>query len=253
MSHRHWSSESLSHVGMVRKVNEDAWLERSDIGLWAVADGMGGHEAGDVASRMVVEALANVQVPGSSEALLASAENQLREVNEFLRTTSAISYQDRVVGSTVAVLGIFGDVATCLWVGDSRVYHYKDGTLRRLTRDHSHVQTLVDQGLIAEQDAERHPMANVITRAVGASDALEIDHVNVTLDGQERFLICSDGLTRLVSDAEIQLTLAQAGDREAVQALIHMALVRGAPDNVTSIVVSVGPGVQTSRERDAGV
>jgi serine/threonine protein phosphatase PrpC len=226
---------------MVRKVNEDSCLERSDLGLWAVADGMGGHAAGDVASRMVVEALARVQPPGSCEALVVAVENRLREVNQRLRAASASTYQDRVVGSTVAVLGVFANVAVCLWAGDSRIYHFKDGALRRLTRDHSHVQSLVDQGLIGEHEAERHPMANVITRAVGASDSLEIDHVEVTLDGSDRFLLCSDGLTRLVDDPEIEQTLTRAGDREAVQALTHLALVRGAPDNVTSVLVSTHP------------
>jgi serine/threonine protein phosphatase PrpC len=232
---------------MVRKVNEDALLENSEVGIWAVADGMGGHAAGDVASRMVVESLASLGIQSSSEAMIDAVDNRLREVNQRLRAASSKDYQNRVMGSTVVVLGVFGEVAVCLWVGDSRAYHFKNGALRQLTHDHSHVQTLVDQGLIAAHEAELHPMANVVTRAVGANDTLQIDHTQVHMGGDDRFLLCSDGLTRIVDDSEIEQTLARAGDQEAVQALTHLALVRGAPDNVTSVLVSINREPSESR------
>lgn len=239
-----WSSAGRSHVGMVRAINEDACLALPELGLWAVADGMGGHEAGDVASRMIVETLQQLPPPASWQDFLDSVRERLFEVNRRLREESAQRYHHRTIGSTVVVLLAHEDRCACLWVGDSRIYRLRNGQLDKLTRDHSHVQELVDQGLIAPEDANRHPLANVITRAVGSSDDLQIDQTIFPLQAGDMFLLCSDGLNKTVSDEEIARLLAHSDHncQEAVKAFIHLALMRDANDNVTTVVVNIGAG-----------
>ena len=237
----HWSSAGRSHVGMVRAINEDACLAMPELGLWAVADGMGGHEAGDIASQMIVEALQQTPAPPSWPDFLHSVREALYEVNRRLREESAKRYQHRTIGSTVVVLLAHEDQCACLWVGDSRIYRLRDGQLEQLTRDHSHVQELVDQGLLSPEEAHRHPLANVITRAVGSSDDLQIDEVTHELQVGDIFLLCSDGLNKTVNDEEIARLLAHSNNncQEAVKAFIHLALMRDASDNVTTVVVSI--------------
>jgi serine/threonine protein phosphatase PrpC len=239
-----WSSAGRSHVGMVRAINEDACLALPELGLWAVADGMGGHEAGDVASQMIVETLQQLPPPASWQDFLDSVRERLFEVNRRLREESAQRYHHRTIGSTVVVLLAHEDRCACLWVGDSRIYRLRNGQLDKLTRDHSHVQELVDQGLIAPEDANRHPLANVITRAVGSSDDLLIDQTIYPLQAGDMYLLCSDGLNKTVSDEEIARLLAHSDHncQEAVKAFIHLALMRDANDNVTTVVVNIaGP------------
>jgi len=237
----HWSSAGRSHVGMVRAINEDACLAMPELGLWAVADGMGGHEAGDIASQMIVEALQQTPIPPSWPDFVNSVQEALHEVNRRLRKESAQRYQHRTIGSTVVVLLAHEDHCACLWVGDSRIYRLRDGQLEQLTRDHSHVQELVEQGLLAPDEAHRHPLANVITRAVGSSDDLQIDEATHSLQVGDLFLLCSDGLNKTVSDEEITRLLAHSNHncQEAVKAFIHLALMRDASDNVTTVVVSI--------------
>lgn len=240
----HWSSAGRSHVGMVRAINEDACLAMPELGLWAVADGMGGHEAGDVASRMIVESLQQIPPPTNWQALLDSARERLIDVNQRLREESAQRYQHRTIGSTVVVLLAHQDRCACLWVGDSRIYRLRNGRLEQLTRDHSHVQELVDQGLISPEDAHRHPLANVITRAVGSAEELRIDEKIYPLRNGDIFLLCSDGLNKTVSDEEITRLLLHSDHncQEAVKAFIHLALMRDASDNVTTVVVNISEG-----------
>ena len=240
-----WSSAGRSHVGMVRVINEDACLALPERGLWAVADGMGGHEAGDIASQMVVETLQQIAPPAGWAEFREAVREVLCEVNQRLREESAQRYQNRTIGSTVVVLIAYETQCACLWVGDSRIYRLRDGQLQQLTRDHSHVQELVDQGLIAPEEAHRHPLANVITRAVGSADDLQVDEVVHPLHSGDLFLLCSDGLNKTVSDEEIARLLDHSDHncQEAVKAFIHLALMRDANDNVTTVVVNIGDEV----------
>lgn len=251
-----WSSAGRSHVGMVRAINEDACLAMPELGLWTVADGMGGHEAGDVASHMIIESLQQMTPPLDWQDFLDSTRERLREVNRRLREESAQRYQHRTIGSTVVVLLAYESQSACLWVGDSRIYRLRDGQLQQLTRDHSHVQELVDQGLIAPEDAHRHPLANVITRAVGSAEELQIDEVIHPLQAGDLFLLCSDGLNKTVSDEEIAGLLAHSDHncQEAVKAFIHLALMRDASDNVTTVVVSIDPSdtVHSAKDKEVG-
>lgn len=245
-----WSSAGRSHVGMVRAINEDACLSLPERGLWVVADGMGGHEAGDFASQMLIDALGQIPPPVSWETHRSAVHATLSEVNQRLREESAQRYQNRTIGSTVVVLAAHGEQSACFWAGDSRIYRLRDQRLEQLTRDHSHVQELVDQGLIAPEEAHRHPLSNVITRAVGSADELEVDEVDQRLQTGDLFLLCSDGLNKTVSDTEIEQLLAhsQQNCQEAVQALIQLALMREANDNVTTVVVAIEPSATRTGE-----
>lgn len=239
ISHLVWTSASSSHVGMVRKVNEDAYLELPERGLWAVADGMGGHKAGDVASQMIIDALEQVPPCSSLEDFITMVKEHLQEAHRRLQEESARRYQRSVIGSTVVVLLVYGDQGACLWIGDSRIYRLQNGQLKQLTRDHSYVQDLIDQGLIKPEQAYRHPMANAITRAVGSAEKLDIDMLTFPLQAQDTFLLCSDGLNKIVTDDEIAALLTSGDSKKTVQMLIDLALARGADDNVTVMIVKI--------------
>ncbi len=232
-----FQSSALTHVGMVRKLNEDAFAERTDIGVWAVADGMGGHAAGEVASKAVADAIKALPAGSNFEATHQAVRNCLKAVNRQLLSHADEYADQRTPGSTVVVLVINGTQGAVVWCGDSRIYRYADQQLLQLTRDHSHVQELVDQGLIRQEDAESHAMANVITRAIGIVDPVEVDSRLMEVQPDDQFLLCSDGLSRMVSDTEIASMMANKDKAEITQSLLHTALVRGASDNVTVICV----------------
>lgn len=240
--HLVWTSASGSHVGMVRTVNEDSYLELPEGGLWSVADGMGGHQAGDVASQIVIDALCQITPASSLEDFIARAEECLSKANRRIREESTQHYNNRVIGSTVVVLLIYEVHGACLWVGDCRLYRLRNGQLRQLTRDHSYVQELIDRGLLKAGQADGHPMANAITRAVGVQEKLDIDTLTFSLQADDVFLLCSDGLNKAVTDDEIAGLLAGSNRRETVQELIDLALARGANDNVTAMVVKIEDG-----------
>jgi protein phosphatase/serine/threonine-protein phosphatase Stp1 len=221
-------SAGVTHPGAVRPRNEDALVERPDIGLWAVADGAGGHGAGDVASGAVAEALRDLPQGLAAAEMLAQVRLRIAGVHARLQG------EGRVCATTVVVLLARGDHFACLWAGDSRVYRLRGGHLSRLTRDHSVVQEMVDAGLLDETEAERHPQANVITRAVGAPGDLELDKTSDRILPGDLFLLCSDGLFKALEEPAIAGLLA-AG--RGVAGLLDAALASGARDNVTALVV----------------
>jgi serine/threonine protein phosphatase Stp1 len=229
---------SRTDVGLRRKINEDSLLVRTERGLWAVADGMGGHEAGDVASSKVTESLLNLPVSYSLDDLVQSAIVALKKVNQELILLAGDDSQ-RTIGSTVVGLAIAGDQYRCFWAGDSRAYRLRGGEIVQLTRDHSLVQDLVKAGMLAPEEAESHPNANVITRAVGVSEDLKIDVVSGDARPGDIFLLASDGLTRMVDDSEVAAVLASSRPREAAEKLIETVLARGAPDNVSIIIAKL--------------
>ena len=228
-----------THVGLRRKVNEDSLLECTERGLWAVADGMGGHEAGEVASAMVVEALAGLPITNNLEADTANAVSAMIRVNQELIVLARSDIHPRTIGSTVVGLIIRDGQYRCFWAGDSRAYRVRRGVIRQLTRDHSLVQELVEAGMIAPDEAHNHPNANVITRAVGAAETLIVDTVGGEARPGDQFLLASDGLTRLVDDGEMRDELAELEPSEAAGKLLDAVLVRGAPDNVSLIITKV--------------
>lgn len=231
-----------THVGHRRKLNEDSVLCCAEGGIWAVADGMGGHEAGEVASAMVVESLSGVPSADQANSLenrVGKAVAALETTNQSLLDMAGAGLGPRVIGSTVVGLVADDERYRCFWVGDSRAYRVRGRTITRLTRDHSLVQDLVDAGMLREDEAENHPNANVITRAVGAQDRLKVDSVGGELAAGDVFLLASDGLTRLASDEELLAGLSSHGCDEAADAFIELALERGAPDNVSLVIVRI--------------
>jgi serine/threonine-protein phosphatase Stp1 len=230
---------SRTHVGLRRKVNEDSVLVRTERGLWAVADGMGGHEAGDVASAMVAEALRRLPIVYSLDELIESAIDALRHVNHELIQLAQDDHRSRTIGTTVVGLGIADGQFRCFWAGDSRAYRIRNGQIRRLSRDHSLVQDLVDAGMLKPEEAERHESANVITRAVGVAEELQVDSSDGEATPGDLFLLASDGLTRLVDDGELLEQLTAHQPESAIDNLIDLVLARGAPDNVSIVIVAL--------------
>jgi protein phosphatase len=226
----------VSDVGRVRELNEDSVLAKPEIGLWAVADGMGGYGGGDIASRAVVEALKTLAPTASAALLLDAFEQKIVRVNSDLRAL-AFEREAVVVGTTLVALMVHGAHFACVWCGDSRAYLRRDGVLWQISRDHSEVQELIDRGLLDEDGARTFPGRNVVTRALGATDHAELDLVDGRIYPGDRFLLCSDGLTVHVAKDEISDMLSEADPQSAVNHLLKLTLSRGASDNISIIVV----------------
>jgi serine/threonine protein phosphatase PrpC len=232
-----WKSASATDVGTVRSVNEDALLTRPEIGLWAVMDGMGGHDAGSVASRMIAETLADLQKPDSLSDYVTSIENSILDANQRLLEYADIVLDGRIVGSTFVGLMIYGQVGVCLWMGDSRLYRLRRQELRQLSRDHSQVSELLQAGAITEEEAAHHPESNVITRAVGTNDEPYLDLEVFEVQVGDTFLLCSDGLYNAVDQKAIIKHLSSEDTDAMVTGLINSALENGASDNVSVVAV----------------
>jgi protein phosphatase len=243
-----WDSAARTDVSRVRKLNEDAYLARPTIGLWAVADGMGGHEAGDFASARVVTALDSVAPDPALQSFAARVWECLQAVNGELHA-EAHRRQARIIGTTVVSFLATGREAAVIWAGDSRAYRLRKGRLEQLTRDHSRIQSLIEQGQLRAEDAERHPEANVITRAVGVTEQLELDTRKLNLKDGDTYLLCSDGLYRYVSENEMTRLLGQGDSQYACDELVALALEHEARDNVTAIVMRVELDDTTLRTR----
>src|SRR5579872_3445588 len=241
-----FETASASHVGLVRTVNEDSLLARPDIGLWAVADGMGGHGGGDVASKAVIDALDTIKRADSAAELLAQFERRIIRVNAELRAF-ARSRQFGAIGATLAAILVRPPHYACLWCGDSRVYLWRGGAMNRISHDHSEVQDLIDRGLLDPAEAKTWPRRNVVTRAVGVAVEAEIELGEGQVAAGDRFLLCSDGLTNHVADAEIATALGGEAPKQACAGLLELTLQRGASDNVSLIVVACDHDARTVR------
>ena len=231
-----WSSAAVTARGNVRAHNEDAVLERSDAGLWAVADGMGGHNAGDVASNAIVAALSAMHRHARPSQLLDEVEDRLHAVNQQLYTSSMRS-GNGTSGSTVAVLVALERHVLSIWAGDSRIYRRRGQQLAQITRDHSEVQEMLDEGVISSASAARSEASNVITRAVGGADELFLDVEVTELRDGDCYLLCSDGLYRELPDNVLLQTLGRKDPDNACALLLSQALSGACKDNVSAIVV----------------
>jgi protein phosphatase len=252
------SVAARTDIGMIRAGNEDSFYADANQfrGLFIVADGMGGHAAGEVASEMAVQIvtkeLASVQhLNGDDVAPRVAAA--LRNANRaiFLRTVEEVDKQG--MGTTASVLILANDRYLIGQVGDSRVYLLRDGMLRQLTKDHSYVQEQVDAGFLTPEQARYHPYSNVITRCVGASESVEPDTYGGVVKAGDIFLVASDGLTGMVDDRRLQQLLqARSSPGRLVDSLIAEANGRGGLDNITAIVIQVSAlDEQMNRETPA--
>ena len=233
----HWSSSSATHVGHVRQINEDAVLDRTDLRLWAVADGMGGHHAGDIASSSIIRILNETSPKSRLSAYVDEIEERILTINERLRKMAQEHEDNRTIGSTVVVMVALDQYCALLWAGDSRAYRLRDNSCVQLTRDHSQVEELIQKGLLLREDAEQHPASNIITRAVGASDDLYVDVDIEEIQPGDTFLLCSDGLYKHISDQEIGEFLKNPNIHEVGHGLVQLTLERGAIDNVSVVAI----------------
>jgi protein phosphatase len=226
---------AATHTGKVRDHNEDAFVTRPEAGVWAVADGMGGHEAGEVASAKLVEALRSIDQPTSAADLLARCEASVLRANHELHMLAA--ERGGTIGTTLAALLTYGGYYAGVWSGDSRIYRVRKKEIGQISRDHTEAQALVDQGFLSPEEARHWPRSNVITRAIGIAAHPELDIEHGEIEADDIFVLCSDGLTGHVADAEIRELVVRYRPQAACDALVDLTLARGATDNVTIVVV----------------
>ena len=231
-----WSSALRSDVGKVREINEDAGLDQPDGAIWAVADGMGGHSAGDLASQLIVKSLAKLTPNDTLSERVDFVEYRILDANRRLHELSC-TYQ-QTTGSTVVVL--LGSARHCvsMWVGDSRIYRWRDGVITQLTCDHTQAEEYVTKGLISREVARSHPSGNLLTRAVGAAESLILDIDISEVYPGDRFVLCSDGLDKHVDSEEIATSMRHDKPQIIVDELVELTLARGAYDNVTVCAVT---------------
>ncbi|MFN2594773.1 MAG: Stp1/IreP family PP2C-type Ser/Thr phosphatase [Actinomycetota bacterium] len=224
-------------VGRVREGNEDSYLV--DEPLFVVADGMGGHVAGDVASATAVEVL-----DSRSSSLSASdpstLENAIKQANVAIFKKAQSDSSLRGMGTTCTLLLIDGARAELAHVGDSRAYLFRGGRLSQVTEDHTLVSRMVAEGRIGEDEARHHPQRSVITRALGVDADVQVDLMSLSLEEGDRILLCSDGLTTMLENPEVSTVLAAESDPQAAaESLIRAANAAGGEDNITAVVVDV--------------
>lgn len=225
-----------THEGRVRTLNEDRVLVEPAAGLWLVADGMGGHNAGDVASSEIVSQLATMGRSSSASDQHARFVDRLNRANRALLDYSRDN-NGATVGSTVAALLIHETEYRCLWLGDSRIYRVRRRGIEQLSHDHSQVQEFIDSGVLTPEEALGFAGRNIITRAVGVDAELDIDCAYGTLEPGDSYVLCSDGLTAHCSDIDILDAVSGRTAQSACDLLIETTLMRGATDNVSVVVV----------------
>ncbi|MCC5888590.1 MAG: serine/threonine-protein phosphatase [Gammaproteobacteria bacterium] len=239
MSELQWDSAGLTDTGKRRAHNEDAILARPEARLWVVADGMGGHAAGDVASRMLTETLADVDSSGSFPEFVDRVDDALIHINRDIRSHADENFGGKTMGCTVVIMVSSANVGVCMWAGDSRLYRLRQGSLIQVSRDHDPLEELVERGVLTPEEADDHPDSSVITRAVGGQPELCLDCILFDIEPGDVYLLCSDGLYREVERDEMRdILLGSTSVDERAQSLLDLALERGARDNVSIIVAA---------------
>jgi len=237
-----FDSVGRTHVGKVRSLNEDSLVERGELRVWAVSDGMGGHTAGDVASSLITNAIRTLAPPPSGISLADRLRETLTRANEELFRRGASKSRNATMGATVTVLGIEGDRYFCLWAGDSRLYLYHDGALTQVTRDHRFIQDLLDSGVLNELEAQHHPRRSVITRAVGVDATLKLDQREGDVAANDIFLLVTDGVTAVCKDSELAEVISTQELSQAADEIVGRCLERGAPDNLSLVLIKATAG-----------
>jgi protein phosphatase len=225
-----------SHVGVIRSGNEDAGLASTRV--LAVADGMGGHAAGEVASSEVIRTLKNSlqDLPAQSDEIEKWIVENVNEAHSHVGDLIVEDPNRRGMGTTLSVLIACDDSVVFGHIGDSRIYRLRNRILEQITSDHTYVQTLVDSGEISIQEASVHPRRNLLMRAIDGIHDVSMDIKTLEVEAGDRFLVCSDGLTGVLSNEKIAEILSQSDLTYAVSTLIDLSLAAGAPDNVTIVV-----------------
>ncbi|GAD64367.1 MULTISPECIES: PP2C family protein-serine/threonine phosphatase [Pseudomonadaceae] len=240
VAQRLWSSAGRTDTGKVRARNEDAFLDQPQQGLWVVADGMGGHQAGDLASRLIVESLAELPAGLDFEDRLDALRDCLHRLNRHLSLGLTLTGEtpDLLVGSTVVALLAEGSRVACVWAGDSRCYLLRGRQLFQLSRDHSLLQQLVEERGMSPDEAARQPGAHALTRAIGAAEELQLDILELESLPGDVFLLCSDGLYQDLDHDLLTAALLRPSPQLALQRLFELALLGPARDNLSGVVIN---------------
>ena len=233
MSQPVWRSAGRTTRGKMRERNEDAFLDCPQRSCWAVADGMGGHRAGDVASQWVVSSLAALSGHGSLDQRIEGARRCLRSLDHRLGQGGVPG----IMGSTVVALLLEGNRAACLWAGDSRCYLWRGQRLYQLSRDHSVLQQLMDKQQLSLEQAMAQPGARALTRAIGARQPLNLEVLELNIHPGDVFLLCSDGLYQNLSHSELGRAMNAGTPRQVVTRLFRDVLRGPAGDDLTAVVV----------------
>lgn len=229
----HCRSLADSHRGLIRLLNEDAYLNRHQEKLWVVADGMGGHKRGDYASKAVVRALQDFKNQPSLIHTLDDLQVRLVEANQNCQQ----AFRATRVGSTVALMIEHAGYGLFLWAGDSRIYRFRDHQLEQMTHDHSLAQEKLERGKLNQDEANKHHTAHILTRAVGVHRSLKLELHGCPIEPGDRYLLCSDGLYGGINDDKIRETLTIKPPQQALDNLMRAALDAGGRDNITTIIV----------------
>jgi len=237
-SSHHIRYSATSHVGKVRKVNEDSILALPDHGIWVVSDGMGGHAAGDFASQSIVDAIAMIDPDLAPGEMIRALRHAIHRAHDLI-TAEAASRDGATIGATVVTLALTDGHFAAFWAGDSRLYRFRGGQIEMLTSDHSFVASLVLSGQMTWDEAELHPQSNAITRAVGVGDELELDKVRGEAMPGDRFLLCSDGLSKYATFGILAQAMQGAPIETVADKLLQIALDAGGADNISVIVVDI--------------
>lgn len=233
------TTSSMSHTGSVRQNNEDALLAMPESGLWAVADGMGGHEAGGYASQCIIQHLSQTASHYRGNALVNEIPRALESANTEIYRYAQQHTNQKLAGSTIALLVMESENYHCFWSGDSRCYLLRNQRFIALTRDHTEAAQLIARGLLTPAQAENSKEANTLTDAIGVDQTPRIDYVHGHIYEEDRFLLCTDGLNKVFSDTTLAQLILQDDIDQLNQHFLHHALEAGAPDNLTSIIVNI--------------
>ncbi|MFW9268278.1 PP2C family protein-serine/threonine phosphatase [Pseudomonas sp. NR3] len=235
----HWRSAARTDPGKVRRRNEDAFLDSPRLGLWAVADGMGGHSNGDIASQLIVSNLAELPLYRDIDQRSRAVRQCLHWTNRRLSQELTVTAENSlgIMGSTVVVLLLEGNRAVCIWAGDSRCYLWRNRRLYQLSKDHSLRQQLVDQRLVGLDEANAHPAGNALTRAVGASQELRLEILEFDVRCGDAFLLCSDGLYQELSSQKLGEAMSLMSPNKVMAQLFEGVLSGSARDNLTAVMI----------------
>jgi serine/threonine protein phosphatase PrpC len=235
MTNFQWNSYGLTHVGKKRKINQDAFLNMPDKELWVVADGMGGHQAGEVASASIINSMKALDTAQTIGLTVKKIVFELTKVNQRLLDLAAGGENNEVIGSTVVILLACNQYCVYLWSGDSRIYLFRNGVLKQISHDHNNETNLLTEGY-SNTEIETHPFSQALTHAIGGDENLYLDAQIQEIRNGDIFLLCSDGLNKEINDVEIESMLQTLSVEESLIQLIELALEREAKDNITLIL-----------------